>query len=110
MQAAHDHLGFSGEADDEGDGAGAADRQISQADFWEGGLMKVHVEHAQDDIFTVEAKKGFFLLGFWENRKGRRRRLSVILGSNAILNALFCRFSSSFSAVSVPSCPDPNPT
>lgn len=60
VHKAHDHLGFDGEDvvvdDDRSAGCDCAERQISQCDFWEGGLMNVHMEHVQEDIFGSEER------------------------------------------------------
>lgn len=60
MHEAQDHLGLDDEifCDDEESRSdcGSAERQISQRDFWEGGLMNVHLEHVQDDIFEIKAR------------------------------------------------------
>lgn len=51
MQALQDHLGAE-EEDGGGGGGEEGDRQILQAVFWDGELMKVHFLQDQVDIGT----------------------------------------------------------
>lgn len=71
VHKAHDHLEFDGDDvvdDDNRSDCGCAERQISQRDFWEGGLMNVHLEHVQEDIFVIKER----VLGNpWEILRGR---------------------------------------
>lgn len=88
VHKAHDHIGFDdGEDvvvdDDTMAGSGCAERQISQCDFWEGGLMNVHIEHVQEDI-SERVFKGLpkILRG---RRKGKRIDCALF-GNEGITN------------------------
>lgn len=92
VHAAHDQLESGrGDAADDGNSrvCGGAERQISQRDFWAGGLMKVHLEHVQEDIFAIKER---ILGNSWEIlRGGRARNCSsdfVVLGSNEDITIL----------------------
>lgn len=56
MHAAHAHLDSGGGDDGNTSDCGGAERQISQRDFWAGGLVNVHLEQVQEDIFVIKER------------------------------------------------------